>query len=93
MEEKTNYNPTTLYNQCIATYVKSLKPTVSQLDEIDGLQMMPPNILADIYLAVSINQSVQFVSFQFVYFHSVFIDYNWFICLHWSNNMESAQIS
>lgn len=58
MEEKPNYNPTTLYNQCIETYVKSLQPTVSQLDEIAGLQMMPPNILADIYLAVSISQVV-----------------------------------
>lgn len=35
-------------------YVKNIKPKVRQLDEIDGLQTLPPNILADIYLAVSI---------------------------------------
>lgn len=53
MESKSYYNPVSLYSQCIVNYVKHLKPRTSQLDEIDGLQMLPPNILADIYLAVS----------------------------------------
>lgn len=53
MEPKSYYNPEPLYSQCIVSYVKHLKPKTSQLDEIDGLQMLPPNILADIYLAVS----------------------------------------
>lgn len=53
MEPKSYYNPESLYSQCIVSYVKHLKPKTSQLDEIDGLQTLPPNILADIYLAVS----------------------------------------
>ena len=55
METRPRYNPQRLYSHCVASYVKHLKPTTSQLDEIDGLQMLPPNILADIYLAVSIH--------------------------------------
>lgn len=54
MESKSYYNPDSLYNQCISCYVKNLKPKMSQLDGINGLQILPPNILADIYLAVSI---------------------------------------
>lgn len=53
MESKSYYNPKSLYSHCVASYVKHLKPKTSQLDEIDGLQTLPPNILADIYLAVS----------------------------------------
>lgn len=53
MESKSYYNPELLYSQCIVSYVKHLKPKPSHLDEIDGLQTLPPNILADIYLAVS----------------------------------------
>lgn len=53
MEPKSYYNPQSLYTLCIVNYVKHLKPRTSQLDEIDGLQTLPPNILADIYLAVS----------------------------------------
>lgn len=63
MESKSYYNPESLYNQCIVSYVKHLKPTTSQLDDIDGLQMLPPNILADIYLAVS--WSIPFYIFSF----------------------------
>lgn len=55
MESKSYYNPDLLYSRCIAVYVTNLRPKTSQLDEIDGLQMLPPNILADIYLAVSWN--------------------------------------
>lgn len=53
MESKSYFNPNSLYSHCVASYVKHLKPKTSQLDEIDGLQTLPPNILADIYLAVS----------------------------------------
>lgn len=53
MESKSYFNPKSLYSHCVASYVKHLKPKTSQLDEIDGLQTLPPNILADIYLAVS----------------------------------------
>lgn len=53
MESKSYYNPDLLYNQCIKCYVRHLKPKTSQLDGIGGLQVLPPNILADIYLAVS----------------------------------------
>lgn len=52
MESKSYHNADSLYSQCIVSYVKHLKPKRSHLDEIDGLQMLPPNILADIYLAV-----------------------------------------
>lgn len=55
MESKSYYNPELLYSQCIASYVKHLKPKTCQLDEIDGLQTLPPNILADIYTAVSLS--------------------------------------
>lgn len=54
METKSYYNPDSLYNQCILGYVKHLKPKTTQLDGIDGLQTLPPNILADIYLIVSV---------------------------------------
>lgn len=57
MESKSYYNPDSLYNQCIMCYVKNLKPKTSQLDGIGGLQILPPNILADIYLAVSTTHS------------------------------------
>lgn len=46
-------------------YVKHLKPKISQLDEIDGLQTLPANILADIYLSVSIKRSYLLFSFRF----------------------------
>lgn len=54
MEAKSYFNPKSLYSHCVASYVKNLQPKTSQLDEIDGLQILPPNILADIYLAVSL---------------------------------------
>lgn len=57
MELKSYHNPDALYKQCIVCYVKHLKPNVKTLDEIDGLQMLPPNILADIYLTVSIRNT------------------------------------
>lgn len=70
MEAKSYYNPDSLYNQCIMCYVKHLKPKVRQLDEIDGLQTLPPNILADIYLAVSFacDSIYDFISLAFVCF-------------------------
>lgn len=58
MESKSYYNPKSLYSHCVASYVKHLKPKTSQLDEIDGLQTLPPNILADIYLAVSLTYKI-----------------------------------
>lgn len=57
MELKSYHSPDALYKQCIVCYVKHLKPNVKTLDEIDGLQMLPPNILADIYLTVSIRNT------------------------------------
>lgn len=53
MEGKTNRNPESLYKQCVMCYVKNLREDVRTLDEMIGLQQMPPNVLADIYLAVS----------------------------------------
>lgn len=62
MASKSYSNPQSLYSLCIVKYVKHLKPKTSQLDEIDGLQMLPPNILADIYLAVSYPEVLIFFS-------------------------------
>lgn len=59
MEPKSYYNPQSLYTLCIVNYVKHLKPRTSQLDEIDGLQTLPPNILADIYLAMSKSEGLR----------------------------------
>ncbi|XP_031628724.1 amyloid protein-binding protein 2 [Contarinia nasturtii] len=59
MASKSYYNPERLYSQCIVSYVKNLQPKTSQLDEIDGLQMLPPNILADIYLAMSESEDLR----------------------------------
>lgn len=74
MESKSYYNPKSLYSHCVASYVKHLKPKTSQLDEIDGLQTLPPNILADIYLAVSWKWyiSTTVIWLDFVFLSSVF---------------------
>lgn len=68
MESKSYYNPELLYSQCIVSYVKHLKPKPSHLDEIDGLQTLPANILADIYLAVSFQLFGDMTSFCYYIF-------------------------
>lgn len=54
MESKSYFTSETLYKQCVLCYVKNLSPNVNKLNEIDGIQLLPPNILADIYLTVGI---------------------------------------
>lgn len=53
MEAKTCHNPDSLYKRCVSCYVKGLRKDVRKLDEVDGLQRLPPIVLADIYLMVS----------------------------------------
>lgn len=77
MESKSYYNPELLYSQCIVSYVKHLKPKPSHLDEIDGLQTLPANILADIYLAVSFQLFGDMTSFCYYIFLLCYSFYCW----------------
>lgn len=58
MELKPNHNPESLYEQCVMCYVKNLRQDVRTMDEMNGLQQLPPIILADIYLIVSLGHYV-----------------------------------
>lgn len=45
--------PMSLYKQCVSAYVASLNYNVNTLERVNYLQLLPPIVLADIYVKVS----------------------------------------
>lgn len=73
-EDSLLKNPSSLYKKCLSAYVTNLNYNVSTLDQVNYLRLLPPNILADIYVKVSestINH--QYYSYTFIYLPSSYL--------------------